>query len=263
LAGERGARFSGGQRQRLALARALLRNPRILLLDEATSALDPATESAINETLLRVAKGRTVVSVTHRLSTIVHADCIVLLEGGRVCESGRHDDLLQRNGRYAQLWRKQAGFSVNAAGDEAVVELDRLKQVAILGGLSDEILSDLREEFLTERHPANRRVIVQGDPGNRFYIIVRGKVEVVSEAPGLPAQRTAMLYDGDYFGEVALLKDVPRTATVWTRAPCIFLTLERADFLALLERAPALHQSLIRHYLERMDPAAPATSSLQ
>lgn len=263
MAGERGARFSGGQRQRLALARALLRNPRILLLDEATSALDPATESAINDTLRRVANGRTVVSVTHRLSTIVHADSIVLLENGRVCEKGRHDELLQRNGRYAELWRKQAGFSVNAAGDEAVVEVDRLKQIAILGGLSDEILSDLRDEFLTERHPANRRVIVQGDPGDRFYIIVRGKVDVVRHEPGLAEQRTATLYDGDYFGEVALLKDVPRTATVWTRAPCIFLTLERADFLALLARAPALHQSLVRHYLERIDPAAAVTSSLQ
>ena len=72
-----------------------------------------------------------------------------------------------------------------------------------------------------------------------------------------------MLYDGDYFGEIALLKDVPRTATVWTRSPCIFLTLERADFLALLERAPLLHESLLRHFADRVDPAAPATSSLQ
>lgn len=263
LAGERGARFSGGQRQRLALARALLRNPPILLLDEATSALDPATECAINETLLRVAAGRTVISVTHRLSTVVHADRIFLLEQGRVRESGRHDELLQGNGTYAQLWRKQAGFTLNAAGDEAAVEVARLKHVAILSGLADDILSELREAFVTERYPANRRVIVQGDPGNRFYIIVRGKVDVVAEQPDGTERRTAGLYDGDYFGEIALLKDVPRTASVWTRSPCIFLSLERADFLKLLERAPLLHQSLLRSYLERVDPAHQGFSSLQ
>jgi ATP-binding cassette, subfamily B, bacterial len=251
VAGERGARFSGGQRQRLALARALVRNPPILLLDEATSALDPAAEAAINETLRRVAKDRTVVSVTHRLSTIVHADSIILLERGRVRERGRHDELLQRNGLYAQLWRKQGGFSLNENGDEADVDIDRLKTVPILSGLNEEILSDLRNEFLTERHPTNRRVIVQGDPGNRFYIVVRGKVEVVAEQPDGTERRT-MLSDGDYFGEVALLIDVPRTANVWTRSPCIFLTLERADFVALLDRAPLLHQSLIQTYLERV-----------
>ena len=253
-AGERGARFSGGQRQRLALARALVRDPAILLLDEATSSLDPATESAVNETLLRVARGRTVVSVTHRLSTIVHADTIVLLERGRVREQGRHDELLQRNGLYAQLWRKQCGFTLNAAGDEADVDIDRLKGVPILAGLTDELLSALRDQFVTERYPANRRVIVQGDPGNRFYIIVHGKVDVVAEEPGGGERRIAALHDGDYFGEVALLKDVPRTASVWTRTPCIFLALERELFAALLEKAPLLHQSLIRNYLERRTP---------
>jgi len=263
IAGERGARFSGGQRQRLALARALVRNPRILLLDEATSALDPATESAINDTLLRVARGRTVISVTHRLSTIVHADRIFLLENGRVRETGRHDELLEQNGMYAQLWSKQAGFTLNAAGDEAIVEPERLKRVPILSALADDILLELRNEFVTERYPANRRVIVEGDPGDRFYIIVRGKVDVVTEKPGEGEHRLAVLFDGDYFGEVALLKDVPRTATVWTRSPCVFLTLERANFLALLERAPLLHQSLLRHYLDRIERTDHAASSLQ
>jgi ATP-binding cassette subfamily B protein len=104
---------------------------------------------------------------------------------------------------------------------------------------------------------------VQGDPGNRFYIIVRGKVDVVAEQPDGSERRTAVLYDGDYFGEIALLKDVPRTASVWTRSPCILLSLERADFLQLLERAPLLHQSLVRNYLDRFDPAHQGFSSLQ
>jgi ATP-binding cassette subfamily B protein len=251
-AGERGARFSGGQRQRLALARALVRNPGILLLDEATSALDPATESAINETLLRVARGRTVISVTHRLSTITHADSIFVLDRGRVCEQGRHEELLRRNGTYAQLWHKQAGFTISATGDEAQIAVERLKDLPILSQLDQTILSELPELFVTERHPADRRVIVEGDPGNKFYVIVRGKVDVVKEVDG-SEERIAVLRDGDYFGEIALLKDVPRTATIWTRAPSIFLTLERVEFTALLKLAPQLRESLERAYLDRID----------
>lgn len=106
-AGGRRGRFSGGQRQRLAIARALLRNPEILLLDEATSALDSATEAKINETIERIAKGRTVISVTHRLAAATKADCIYYMEDGKLVESGSHQELLARNGAYAALWRKQ------------------------------------------------------------------------------------------------------------------------------------------------------------
>lgn len=255
LAGERGKRFSGGQRQRLALARALVRNPGILVLDEATSALDPATESAINETLVRVARGRTVISVTHRLSTIAHADRIFVLDRGRVLEQGRHEELLKHNGTYAQLWRKQAGFNINAAGDDAAITAERLKDIPILSGLGDAILSGLAEEFVTERHPAERRIIVEGDPGDRFYIIARGKVDVTIQRPGGTEERIAALQDGDYFGEIALLKDVPRTASVQTRAPSIFLALGRAEFTRLLARVPQLQESLVRTYLDRLEQA--------
>jgi ATP-binding cassette subfamily B protein len=247
-AGERGSRFSGGQRQRLALARALVRNPAVLLLDEATSALDPATESAVNETINRAAKGRTVITVTHRLSTITRADHIFVMDRGRVAESGQHENLLQRNGVYAQLWRKQAGFTLNSVGDQAEVDVERLRDIPVLSQLEDEILSELPGQFVTERYPADRRVIVQGDPGNRFYIIVRGKVDVVVQGPEGSEERIAVLQDGDYFGEIALLEDVPRTATVWTRAPSVLLSLERADFAALLQRAPQLRESLMRSY---------------
>lgn len=249
-AGERGARFSGGQRQRLALARALTRNPLLLLLDEATSALDPATESAVNETLQRVGKGRTVVSVTHRLSTVTHADRIVVMDEGRKKEEGRHEELLQRGGIYARLWQKQAGFRLSDTGDRAEVDAERLKGFPILSQIDDSILSALTNEFVTERYPAERSVIVEGDPGNKFYIIVRGKVEVTVKQSGDREIPKAVLQDGDYFGEIALLKDVPRTATVRTILPSVFLTLERAQFSVLLEQAPALRQSLIRRFVE-------------
>jgi ATP-binding cassette subfamily B protein len=109
VVGERGARLSGGQRQRVAIARALIRDPRILLLDEATSALDPESEELVKEALGRLMKGRTTLVVAHRLSTIRSADRIVVLEGGRIVERGRHSDLLERSGRYARLHATQAG----------------------------------------------------------------------------------------------------------------------------------------------------------
>jgi len=105
--GERGLKLSGGEKQRVAIARVLLKNPRILVLDEATSSLDSATERAIQEQLERIAQGRTTLVIAHRLSTVMHADEILVLEHGRVVERGRHAELLERGGRYAELWRHQ------------------------------------------------------------------------------------------------------------------------------------------------------------
>ncbi|HLA36213.1 MAG TPA: ATP-binding cassette domain-containing protein, partial [Rhodocyclaceae bacterium] len=107
--GERGMKLSGGQRQRLALARAILKDPPILLLDEATSAVDNETEAAIQRSLARLVVGRTSLLIAHRLSTIRHADCIHVLERGRIAESGTHEELLSLGGVYAALWRLQTG----------------------------------------------------------------------------------------------------------------------------------------------------------
>ena len=105
--GERGLKLSGGEKQRVGIARTLLKNPPILLLDEATSALDSETEHEIQDALRQAGKGRTVLTIAHRLSTVAEADRIVVLEQGEVVEQGTHDDLLARNGRYAQLWQRQ------------------------------------------------------------------------------------------------------------------------------------------------------------
>ena len=107
--GERGTLLSGGQRQRLALARALVKNPAVLILDEATSAVDNETERAIQRSLDVVTKDRTTPIVAHRLSTIRRADCIYVLEAGKIVEQGAHDALLLAGGRYAELWRLHTG----------------------------------------------------------------------------------------------------------------------------------------------------------
>ncbi|WP_299982543.1 ABC transporter ATP-binding protein/permease [uncultured Ruegeria sp.] len=105
--GERGLKLSGGEKQRVGIARTLLKNPPILLLDEATSALDTDTEKDIKDALARAGEGRTVLTIAHRLSTIAESDRIVVLEKGEILEQGTHDDLLQREGRYARLWSRQ------------------------------------------------------------------------------------------------------------------------------------------------------------
>jgi ATP-binding cassette subfamily B protein len=118
--GERGLKLSGGEKQRVGIARTLLKNPPILLLDEATSALDTQTEGEIQESLKAMGKGRTVITIAHRLSTIADADRIVVLEQGRVTEEGTHDELLARGGRYAAMWARQsAGEDDEGEGAEA------------------------------------------------------------------------------------------------------------------------------------------------
>ena len=107
MVGERGLKLSGGEKQRVGIARTLLKDPPILLLDEATSALDSETEHEIKDALMQAGRGRTVLTIAHRLSTIAEADRIVVLENGEVVEQGRHEALLAREGRYAQLWYRQ------------------------------------------------------------------------------------------------------------------------------------------------------------
>lgn len=107
IVGERGIKLSGGQRQRIAIARALLKNPRILVLDEATSSLDSESEALVQEALERLMEGRTTFVIAHRLSTVVRADRIVVLSGGRVVQSGTHPDLLAQGGLYADLYARQ------------------------------------------------------------------------------------------------------------------------------------------------------------
>ena len=107
IVGERGLKLSGGEKQRVAIARTVIKDPAILLLDEATSALDTHTEQEIQRNLREISRGRTTLCIAHRLSTVVDADEILVLDGGRIVERGRHGELLTMDGRYAEMWRRQ------------------------------------------------------------------------------------------------------------------------------------------------------------
>ena len=107
MVGERGLKLSGGEKQRVAIARTILKSPPILMLDEATSALDSHTEKEIQDALDRVSKGRTTLVIAHRLSTIMHADTIIVLEQGQIRERGTHAELIAKDGLYASMWARQ------------------------------------------------------------------------------------------------------------------------------------------------------------
>jgi ATP-binding cassette subfamily B multidrug efflux pump len=116
--GERGVKLSGGQRQRIAIARVLLKDAPILLLDEATSALDSEVEAAIQEQLVNLMQGKTVIAIAHRLSTIAAMDRLVIMDRGALIEQGSHADLIARGGVYAELWQRQSGGFLMAEAAE-------------------------------------------------------------------------------------------------------------------------------------------------
>ena len=140
MVGEGGGQLSGGQRQRIALARAILRDPTILVLDEATSALDPTTEAAVNKTLEKLAADRTMLSVTHRLTSVTNLDCIFVLDKGRLVEEGRHKELLNLKGTYYEMWLE---FALELTGDvlmgEKTAAESALQQTAFSSEPDDEL----------------------------------------------------------------------------------------------------------------------------
>ncbi len=240
--GLQGVLLSGGQRQRVVIARALLRKASVLFLDEATSALDAVTESAINETLDEVMQGWTVVSVTHRLRHIKQYDLIIVMDQGRVAEMGSHQHLLALGGAYAALWNKQSGFVLQDGA--AVITPQRLRAIPFLSGCSNAVVDVLCKAMVSESFPASRTILEEGDPGDKFYVIVRGRVEFYVELGEGRETLLSVMQDGDWFGELALIKRVPRTCSARATTDTVCLTLDRLKFLTLLESDPKLREQV-------------------
>ncbi|OXM85704.1 ABC transporter transmembrane domain-containing protein [Paenibacillus rigui] len=239
---DEGSNLSGGQRQRMAIARAILRDPPLLLLDEATSALDPISEASINRTFEQLSRNRTVVTVTHRLASIVHADHIFVFDQGRLVDSGTHRQMLAQGGFYRTLWDKQSGLSVSVSGQEAEIDEERLSRLPFFRGVDLDILREIKGLFNTETAPVGQTVIYEGEPGEKFYLIARGRVEITKRSADAEngRLRLAVLEDGDHFGEIALLENVPRTADVTALTPCVFLTLQRKVLYYVLTQYPEI-----------------------
>lgn len=247
---QEGGSLSGGERQRIALARALLRNPELLLLDEVTSALDPAAEADINELIERLRGRNTIISVTHRLSSAVRADTIYVFQEGRIVESGTHQQLMQQEGLYRSLWEKQHGFHLSEDGLHATVDVERLAKLPFFIGIEPPLLRNIAALFATETRKEGETIVREGEEGHTFYIIVRGKVEVLKHFPEEGEKRVAILQDGDHFGEIALLRGIPRTATVRAIGPVVLLSVRREAFHQLTADYPQI-VPILEHTLQK------------
>jgi ATP-binding cassette, subfamily B, bacterial len=251
--GTSGIWLSAGMIQRLALARAILRKPPILLLDEISSALDPAEELALNRTLDRLAQSTTLISATHRLASVSGAGRIFVFDRGKIAEQGSHFELMAKNGAYANLWRKQAGFRFSSDGRHVDVDAQRLRKIPILEKLDESTLAELAPFFSTETFETGRDIVCQNDPGDKFYIIARGKVEIWrTEEQSGRSLCVNVLNDGDFFGEITLITGFPRTATVRTIAVTTCISLERGQFTKLIDRFPDLKRELSEIAVQRL-----------
>jgi len=249
LVGERGGRFSGGQRQRLAIARALVRDPRVLLLDEATSALDPRTERLIADTLDRVSHGRTTIAVTHRLTSITDYDRIFVLDDGHLVEAGTHDELVRQGRVYAMLWAEQTGAAppVEAPFD-AVAALAR---VPLFAGLAPHQLADVAARLQAGELAPGQRL---AEGGGRLVLLRRGRCRVLVPALGSELATVAELGAGDVFGMSALLGQ-ERGAMLEALDQTSLLVLDQMAISDTAVRFPTVGDALTGRRKPRATPA--------
>lgn len=255
LIGQGGSNLSGGQMQRISVARALIKTPDILYLDEATSALDPINKVAFNEVVSTLHHQSTVISVTHDLQSIIKFDQIFVLDNGRLVEQGTHTELLKLGGIYTQLWEKQTGIQVDLADHTFTITPTWLKRIPLFHTLSTKSLEALAERFDIKTAEQGACIIEQGQEGEMFYIIAKGSVEVSQSDNQGKTKKVAELEMGDFFGEISLLYKIECTASVTATMPVILLTLPKATFkhfyLHLPKEAQTLLQSIAKERMEK------------
>ena len=249
--GDGGRWLSEGQKQRIALARAILPNPAILLLDEVTASLDPESETAVNATIQHLARQRTVILVTHRLASVNFVDHLVVVDEGQVKEQGSHAELLAQPGLYQRLWQMQSGFVVSGDGHRAEVEGERLQAIPLFRDVAITTLNALAAQFVSEFRPAGESIYREGDAGDKFFIIVRGTVSVSTRNAGDQSIRLAVLQDGDYFGEGEMLNRGRRTTTVTATTPSLVLALRAEQFNAMVSELSLLNKVVTQMALGR------------
>ncbi|WP_237759041.1 ATP-binding cassette domain-containing protein [Legionella birminghamensis] len=247
MIGRKHSNLSGGQKQRICIARALIANPAILCLDEASSSLDPFSSSLIDQTISELAGLHTIISITHRLGSVVNADSILVMNQGQIIESGNHISLLKQNGFYAQLWNKQQGFTLIPEQGFVKVNPDWLKHIPLIADLDDNTKREIADSMITERWDKGEIVFKQGDPEDKFYIIAIGMVDVFLEK-NATEKHIASLSDGDFFGEIGLLYHCERNATVKTNSTCLFLSLSSDAFYKIIHNLP---EDKMQNFLEK------------
>ncbi len=250
MVGERGALLSGGQRQRVAIARALIRQPSVLVLDEATSALDARTERQINDTIDRAGSGRTVVSVTHRLTSVVDYDHIFVLVDGALVEQGTHDELVAHGGAYAHLWAEQTGAPVAAPAPELVARTG-LQRLPLFAELDDDDLAQV-EEHLQVTSIAEGAVLPE--TAERLVLLLEGRAEVRAHGLGGAETVLAELGAGDAYGLAALLGS-PRGTELHATTDGQIGVLDDAAIRALAATFPSVAASLDGARPEARGPA--------
>jgi putative ABC transport system ATP-binding protein len=219
--------LSGGQRQRVAIARALANRPRLILADEPTAALDEKSGRDVVNLLQALAREQrtTTLIVTHDNRILDVADRIVNMVDGRIKK--------------------------NVLVKEAALVCEFLKGCPSFVGLTPQTLTEVAEKMLRVRYPVGTVIIRQGEPGDLFYLIRHGSVEVFREDGAAERRLLTTSQPGDFFGEIALLTGEPRSATVIAREPVELYTLSKADFHAALEASPPFREQVYNIYFQR------------
>jgi len=250
VVGDRDAVLTTALRQRLGVARALLAGGSVVLMDDATAALETHAQRDLEAALRGPDRARTLIRVTQRLSTIADADCIYVLDDGRIVEHGTHDELVERGGLYVQLLNDEVGDANLGGARQAVRRLSRLAPFAqlppaVLEGLAKLVLFMVRE--------AGQEIVRQGSTSDELFIIGRGELEVLVRDEQRQERLVNVLGEGDYVGEISFLRGVPRTATLRARTRTELYVLRRLDvdqLLAGLDAGPLTQRSDVLTQIE-------------